>query len=80
MKFWFVNFVPNYLKYYTFSIDLFPIFISWFWYAFWSRDTYVYLVFCRLTSRPTSLLASITVSVFLSIVSMLYPSRFTSSA
>jgi hypothetical protein len=48
----------------TFSNDLFPIFISRFWPAFWSRDTNIYLVFSTFTCRPTSLLASITISVF----------------
>jgi hypothetical protein len=79
-KFWFVTAVPKHLNSDTFSNDLFPIFISRFWPAFWSRDTNIYLVFSMFTSRPTFLLASIRVCVFLFIVSMLSPKRFTSSA
>jgi hypothetical protein len=41
---------------------------------------FVYLVFFTFVSRPTSLLASIKVSVFLFMLSMLSPSRLTSSA
>jgi hypothetical protein len=57
---------------------LFPIFISQFWSAFWSRDTNIHLVFSTFSSRSTSLLASIKVSVLLFTVSMLSPSRFIS--
>jgi hypothetical protein len=45
------------------SNDQFPIFIPRFWPAFWSRDTNIYLFFSTFTSRPTSLLASIKVSL-----------------
>jgi hypothetical protein len=44
--------------------------------AFWSRHSNIHLVFSAFTSRPASLLASIRVSVFLFMVSMLSPSRF----
>jgi hypothetical protein len=44
------------------------------------RQQHIYLVFSVFTSRPTSLQASVKVSVFFFMVSMLSPSRFTSSA
>jgi hypothetical protein len=80
MKFWFDTVIPKYLNYDTFSKDLFAVFMSWFWLTFWSRDSNIYLVFSMFFSRPTSLLASIKVSVFFFIVSMLSASRFKSSA
>jgi hypothetical protein len=42
-----------------------------------SKQSYIYLVFSVFTSRPTSLLVSIKVSVFFIMVSILSPSRFT---
>jgi hypothetical protein len=53
----------KYLNCDTFPNNLFPIFISRFWPAFWSWDTNIYLVLSMSTPRPTSLLASIEVSV-----------------
>jgi hypothetical protein len=64
IKFWFVAVVSKYLNCDTFSNDLFAIFISRFWPAFWTRDSSTYLVFSTFISRPTSLLPSIKVSVF----------------
>jgi hypothetical protein len=64
----------------TFSKHLLVIFMSWFCPAFWWRDSNMYLVFSVITSRPASLLASIKESVFFFVISMLYPSRFASSA
>jgi hypothetical protein len=80
IKFWFVTLVPKYLNCDTFSRDLFAIFKCRFWPAFWWRNSNIFLVVSTLISRPTSLLASIKVSVFLFIISMLSHSRFTSSA
>jgi hypothetical protein len=45
----------------TFSKDLSSIFMLWFCPAFWWWDSSIYLVFSAFTSRPTSLLAPITV-------------------
>jgi hypothetical protein len=47
---------------------------------FWWRDRNIHLVFSTFISRPTSLMASIEVSVFFLTVSLLFPSKFTSSA
>jgi hypothetical protein len=49
----------------TSSKDLFAIFILCFCPIFWLRDINVYLVSSVFTSRPTSLPASNTASVFL---------------
>jgi hypothetical protein len=43
-------------------------------------DSNIYIVFSAFTSRPSSLLASIKVYVFFSMVSMSSPSRYTLSA
>jgi hypothetical protein len=61
----------------TFLKDPLAIFMS-FCRAFWWRDSIIYLVFSAFTSRPSSLLASMRVSVFFFMVSTLSPSRFTS--
>jgi hypothetical protein len=53
--------------------------IKWFGPAFLWQDSNIYLVFSTFIYRLTSLLASIKVCFFF-IVSMLSPSRFTSSA
>jgi hypothetical protein len=74
----FITFVPKYLNCDTFSNYLFPIIMSRFWPAFWWRDSNICLVFSTFISISTSLPASINVSVFFFIVSMLSPSRFTS--
>jgi hypothetical protein len=63
IKFWFVTVVPKYLVSATYSKHLLPIFMSWFFPAFWWRDRNMYLVFPAITSRPASLLASVEVSV-----------------
>jgi hypothetical protein len=55
------------------------IFMSRFCPAFWWWDSNIYLVFSVFTSRPTSLLVSVKVSVFFFMVSILPPSRFTTS-
>jgi hypothetical protein len=77
---WSVAVVPKYLNCATFSKHLLPIFISWFCPAFWWQDGNIYLVFSVFTSIPTSLQASIKVSVFFYMMYMLSPSRLTSSA
>jgi hypothetical protein len=64
IEFRFVIVVPKHLDCDTFPNDPFHIVIFGFWSAFWSRDTNIYLVFSTVTSSPTSLLASIKVSVF----------------
>jgi hypothetical protein len=45
--------------------------MSWLCPAFWSRDSNIYLEFSAFTSRPTTLLASVDVSVFF-IISICY--------
>jgi hypothetical protein len=77
-QFWFVTVIPKYLNCDTFSNDLSAIFMPWFWPDFWWWDSNIYLVFCTFISRPTSLLASVKVSMSFFVVSMLSPSRFTS--
>jgi hypothetical protein len=72
--------VPKCLNCATFSRDLSGIVILWFCPAFLWRDSNIYLVFSAYTSRPTSALALIRVSVFSFVISMLSPNRFTSSA
>jgi hypothetical protein len=57
IKFWFVTVVPKYFNCDTFSNDLFAIFMSRYWPAFWWRDNNIYLVSSTFISRPTSLLA-----------------------
>jgi hypothetical protein len=59
---------------------LFVIYMSWYCNAFWWRNSNIYLIASRFTFRPTSLLASITVFLFLFMAHMLCPSRFTPSA
>jgi hypothetical protein len=76
IRFSFVIIVPKYLNCATFSNNLLPVFMSWFWPAFWWWDSNVYLVFYVFTSRPTYLLASIKVCVFFFMVFILSPSRF----
>jgi hypothetical protein len=51
--------------------DLFAIFMSRIWPTFWWLDSNMYLVFSTFIYRPTYLLASINISVFFFIVSML---------
>jgi hypothetical protein len=72
VRFQFVTVVPKYLNCTTFLKHLLPIFVSWFWPVFWWQDSNQYLVFSVFTSRPTSLLASIKVCVFLYMVFILY--------
>jgi hypothetical protein len=74
IKFWFVTLVPKYVNCDTFLNGLFYIFMSWFLHELRWRYNNIYLVFCTFISRLNSLLASIKVSVFFFIVSMLSPS------
>jgi hypothetical protein len=63
--------------------DLFPIFMSRFWLAFWWWDTNIYLVFSTFTSRPTSLLASIktfAIIYIIDVISQWSLSRYSSLA
>jgi hypothetical protein len=53
-----------------FSKGLLAIFSSWFCPAFWRWDSNKHLVFSAFTSRPTSLLVLIRVSLFYIMVSM----------
>jgi hypothetical protein len=78
IKFWFVTVVRKYFNCDTFSNELFAVFMYQIWPAFWWRDSNIFLVFTAFSSRPSSLLATIKVSVFFFILSMLSPSRFTS--
>jgi hypothetical protein len=71
---------PNDCTMTRFQEICFVIFVSWFFPAFWLRDSNIYLVFSAFTSIPISSLASVHISVFIFMVSMLSPSRFTSSA
>jgi hypothetical protein len=48
------------------------MFISWFWHAFWWRNSNIYLDFSTFISKPASLLASFNISVSFT-VSMLPP-------
>jgi hypothetical protein len=48
----------------TFSRDLLPIFMSWFCYAFWLRDSNMYLVFAAFISRGCLLTCLINVVFF----------------
>jgi hypothetical protein len=57
MEYWFVKIFSKYLSCFTFSKDLFPIFMLGFCPACWSRDTTIYLVLSAITYSPTFLLA-----------------------
>jgi hypothetical protein len=69
---WFVTVIPKYLNCDTFPNGLFDIFMSRFLPAFWWGDSNIYLVFSMFISKPTSLLGSIKLSLFFSMVC--YPS------
>jgi len=65
MGFWFVRIVPKHLNSSTLSDNSLPIFMSWSFPPFWSRDMTLYWVFLIFTSRTISLLVTTKVSVFL---------------
>jgi hypothetical protein len=73
-------FVPKYPNCCTLSKELSSVFISRLRPAFWSRDMTMYLVLSAFTSRPFSLLATTSASVFYFIVCMLLPNILTSLA
>jgi hypothetical protein len=72
IEFWFLTVVPKYLNCATFPKALLPLFMSWVSAAFWFRDRNIHLVFSVFTSRPTSLLASVRVSLFFFMVPTVY--------
>jgi hypothetical protein len=69
IRFRLVIIIHKYLNCATFSKYLLAVLMSWFCPAFWWRDSNIHLVFSVFTSRPTSLLASVSVSVFFFMVS-----------
>jgi hypothetical protein len=64
IKFWFVTVIPKYTNCDMFPTDLFAIFMSRFWPAFWWQENNIYLVFSASISGPTSLPSIIKASVF----------------
>jgi hypothetical protein len=77
VQIWSVTGSPKYFKISALSKDLLALFMLRFCPAFWWRENNIYLVFHAFVCSLTSVLASIKVSVFFLMVSMLSPSRFT---
>jgi hypothetical protein len=73
--------ISIYLKFATFQKYLLVIFTTMLWLcpSFWMRQQYILHFFFAFTSRPTYLIASITVSVFFCMASMFFCDMFTST-